>query len=362
MSTSPLTPAYKGRGSAENPTSRFERLTTHVEPQDLDNHGQPDAPETVYLRDPSRSIVAFNTSPDVGFNASVNPYRGCEHGCIYCYARPTHEYLGFSAGLDFESRILVKEEAPALLRRELSSRRWKPQVVGLSGVTDCYQPIERRLGLTRRCLEVFLDFRNPVTLITKSALVTRDVDRLAALAERDLVSVSLSITTLDGELHRRLEPRASHPLQRLRAIEVLADAGVPVGVNVAPVIPGLNDHEIPAICKAAAKAGARFGGRILLRLPYGVKDLFEQWLERHYPARRKKVLSRLRGMRGGQLNDSAFGSRMRGDGFFADHLARLFALSARKAGLGEHPALRTDAFRAPGDAQLGLFAPTSRQR
>jgi DNA repair photolyase len=311
---------------------------------------------TVYLRDPSRTALAHNQSPDVGFDTSLNPYRGCEHGCVYCYARPTHEYLGFSAGLDFETRILVKEDAPALLRRELGAKRWKPEVVGLCGVTDPYQPIERRLELTRRCLRVFADYRNPVRIVTKNALVSRDIDILGELGEHRAVSVHISVTTLDAELQRVLEPRASHPSQRLKAIEALASAGIPVGVLVAPVIPGLTDHEIPAILSAAADAGARHAGHIVLRLPRGVKHLFAAWLERHFPDRREKILNRVRSLRGGRLDDPRFGSRMKGEGVFANQIHDLFELARKRSGfLDGDPVLSTAGFRRPDDAQLQLF-------
>jgi DNA repair photolyase len=491
------------RGSTSNPPNRFEAL--RYIPSAAEAAAQAEAnPETRLLADPSRTIVATNASPDVGFDASVNPYRGCEHACSYClapetpvlfgdltwrplgearvgdvlvgfdeypargaqrklrparvqrvwasrkatlrlvtekaellttaehrwlmgdgrwrrsdrlapgrallrlpaiasaeagapaatsadwieavepgpvrdvvdiqtstrtffaaglathncYARPTHEYLGFSAGLDFETRILVKERAPELLRQRLAAKSWKPQVVALSGVTDPYQPAERRLEITRRCLAVLAEFRNPVSVITKSFLVTRDVDLLGELARFDAVSVTLSITTLDPELQRRMEPYAAPPGKRLAAIERLAAAGVPVGVNVAPVIPGLTDHEAPKILEAAANAGATHAGRVVLRLPHGVAELFEAWLERHYPERKEKVMSRIRALRGGGTYDSRWGVRQRGTGLWADELAKLFDLARRRAGLVErgrplsiahfrHPA-------APG-AQLELL-------
>jgi DNA repair photolyase len=296
----------------------------------------------------------------VGFDASVNPYRGCEHGCVYCYARPTHEYLGFSAGLDFETRILVKEDAPELLRRALASPRFEPRVIALSGVTDPYQPVERRLGLTRRCLEVLAEFRNPTAIVTKSRLVARDTDLLGELARHDAVSVHVSLTCLDPELQRRMEPRASSPRLRLEAIESLARAGIPVGAMLGPVIPGLTDHEIPAILAAAAGAGATFASWILLRLPHGVAPLFEAWLERHHPERKAKVLHRIQEVRGGRLNDPRFGSRMRGEGLHAEQIEALFALAARRAGLARRgPALSTRAFRRPAGAQLALFGSDS---
>ncbi len=352
--------AIKGRGSAENPPNRFERLRYLEEPEAGESEAEPARPKTLYLRDPSRTILATNESPDVGFDASVNPYRGCTHGCAYCYARPTHEYLGFSAGLDFETRILVKEDAPELLRRALASPRFEPRVIALSGVTDPYQPVEQRLRLTRRCLEVLAEFRNPTAIVTKSRLVTRDVDLLGELARHGAASVHVSVTSLDPELQRRMEPRASSPRLRLEAIEALARAGIPVGAMVGPVIPGLTDHEIPAILDAAAGAGARFASWILLRLPFGVAGLFEAWLERHHPERKDKVLHRIQEVRGGRLNDPRFGSRMRGEGLYAEQIESLFALAARRAGLARRgPPLSTRAFRRPGGAQLALFGSDS---
>lgn len=348
------TPTPRGRGSADNPPNRFERL--HYAPDPDADGGDGPAPTTQLLRDTARSIITFNDSPDVGFTASINPYRGCEHGCSYCYARPTHEFLGFSAGLDFESKILVKEDAPELLRKELTAAAWQPQVLSISGVTDCYQPVERRLRLTRRCLEVLAEFRNPVGVVTKNHLVTRDTDLLADLAKDQAAVVFLSITTLDGDLARVLEPRASQPAGRLAALAELTAAGVPVGVMVAPVIPGLTDHEVPAILEAAAKAGARAAGYVPVRLPLAVAPLFEAWLERHFPDRKERVLGRIREMRGGRLNDARFGSRMRGEGVIADALADLFLLGCRRAGItGAMPRLSAAAFRRPGGTQGLLF-------
>src|SRR5437867_2106427 len=268
--------APPARGAADNPPNRFEKIALERDPDWCD----PDepAPPTQFFKDHSDSVINYNDSPDVGFEASLNPYRGCEHGCIYCYARPFHEYLGLSAGLDVETRIMVKEDAPELLRRELSSHSWEPQVVSISGVTDCYQPAERRFQITRRCLEVLAEFRNPAGIITKNFLVTRDIDILADLARDRAAVVFLSITTLDHDLASRMEPRASSPARRLEAIEKISAAGIPCGVMVAPLIPGLTDHEMPAILSAAAKAGAITCGYVLLRLPFAVKNLFEEWL------------------------------------------------------------------------------------
>jgi len=349
----------KGRGAGFDPPNRFEALRYEPDPEDaLDpEDGQP-APRTVFLRDPSRSIIATNQSPDVGFDASINPYRGCEHGCIYCYARPTHEYLGFSAGLDFETRILVKERAPELLRSELAAPRWKPQVIAISGVTDAYQPVERRLGLTRRCLEVLLEFRNPVSIITKNRLVARDADLLAGLAGFGAASVTVSVTTLDAALARAMEPRASRPELRLEAIARLVEARVPVGVLVAPIVPGLTDHEMPAILEAARGAGASFAGFVVLRLPHAVKELFAEWLARHFAERRSKVLNRVCAVRGGRLYDSRFATRQRGEGPFAEQIARLFEVSRRRAGLAPRgPKLSSDGFLRPGGSsqQLALL-------
>ena len=339
----------RGRGAASNPLGRFERLEVVAEGP------LPGRVPTVFLRDSSRTILVRNESPDVPFDVSINPYRGCEHGCAYCYARPTHEYLGFSAGLDFETKILVKETAPELLAEELESPRWRPEVLGISGVTDPYQPAERRLELTRRCLEVLALYRNPVALITKNHLVTRDADLLAELARHRAAAVVLSITTLDEGLTRTLEPRTSHPRDRLRALEELSSRRIPCGVLVAPIIPGLNDHEIPSILEAAAEAGAGFASFIPLRLPGAVAGLFEEWLERHLPDRRRKVLNRVRSTRGGKLNDPRFGSRMQGTGVFADQIRTLFETSRRRWDLEpQGPELSTAAFRRQGDEQLGL--------
>ncbi len=349
------TPQAHGRGTSENPPNRF--LPIAVVRDDWDDPSDPQ-PRTQFLVDATRSIISWNDSADLGFNASVNPYRGCEHGCVYCYARPNHEYLGFSAGLDFETKILVKQNAPELLRRALASRRWKPQVVMMSGVTDAYQPVERRLQITRQCLKVLAEFRNPVAIITKNHLVTRDTDLLAEMASYGAARVTLSVTTLDNRLHRSMEPRTSTPRRRLRAIEVLAAAGVPVGVNVAPVIPGLTDHEIPGILEAAADAGATTAAYIPLRLPNGVAALFESWLERYFPERKDKVLNRVRETRGGRLNDPRLGFRMKGTGPFAAHLSQLFRVACARHGLSRTlEPLSANSFRRPTTGpQLPLFS------
>jgi len=343
-----------GRGASINPPNRFEKLSYEPDPDQAD--AVQSAPKTQYLRDTSKSIIAYNDSPDIPFDASINPYRGCEHGCIYCYARPTHEFLGFSAGLDFETRILVKEDAPELLYQELSSRKWKPQILVMSGVTDPYQPIESRLQITRRCLQVLADFRNPVGIVTKNHLVTRDIDVLKRLAEFNAVAVNVSITTLDSKLAHIMEPRTSPPERRLRAIEELASAGIPVGVMAAPIVPGLTDHEITSIIAAAARAGAREAGYVVLRLPYAVAGLFENWLSQHFPQRKKKILDHVRDLRDGKLNDPEFSSRMRGHGAYADQIRSMFILACKKAGIpSSRSSLSTEHFRRPPGDQPSLF-------
>jgi DNA repair photolyase len=342
------------RGAPENPRNRFEKI--HLERDEDWNPDEDVSPRTQFLVDHSQTAIAYNDSPDLGFGASVNPYRGCEHGCIYCYARPTHEYLGFSAGLDFETKIMVKTNVAELLRAELSSPKWKPQIIVMSGVTDCYQPVERKLKLTRNCLEVLLEFRNPVAIITKNFLVTRDIDLLSAMAKHNCTSVTVSVTTLDTKLRNVMEPRTSPPIARLNAIRKLSEAGIPVNVNVAPIIPGLTDHEMPAILKAARVAGATAAGFTVVRLPHGDKALFENWLTTHFPDRKEKVLNRIKAMRGGKLYDAQWGSRMRGEGIFAEQIARMFEVARRKAGFKNvRRELSTAQFRRPGGTQLSLL-------
>jgi len=346
-------PPIHGRGTPINPPNRFEALA-YVPDPDLPAEEAP-APATRFYRDAAASLITYNDSPDLGFSASINVYRGCEHGCAYCFARPFHEYLGLSAGLDFETKIFVKTAAPALLREELAARSWKPQTVVMSGVTDCYQPAERHFQLTRACLEVFAAFRNPVALITKSHLVTRDIPLLAPLAGIQAARVFVSVTTLDADLARRLEPRASAPAHRLRAIRELAAAGIPVGVMAAPMIPGLTDHELPAILEAARSAGARYAGYTLLRLPYGVKEIFGTWLDQHEAGKKDRILGRIRRSRGGKLYDATWSKRHRGEGIFAEQLAQVFAVTARRLGFQrECEPLSVAEFRAPGGRQLDL--------
>lgn len=355
-------PEAKGRGSQLDPPNRFggpvhvlDLAEVEHDQEYLDSlRNRP----TEYLPDHSRTIVSENNSPDVGFRYSINPYRGCSHGCSYCYARPTHEFLGLNAGLDFETKVFVKEHAPRLLREFLSRKSWRCEAIAISGVTDCYQPAERTFRLTRGCLEVAAEFQQPVSLITKNALIVRDLDILRGMAEQNLVHVNVSLTTLDAELVRSMEPRTSTPAARLRAIKALREAGVPVRVLLAPIIPGLNDTEIPAILGAAREAGAQHAAFIMLRLPLTVAPVFQEWLKREQPGRAQKIESRIRAMRGGKLNSSQFGDRMRGSGAMADQVAGLFRLVARQLGLDQGlPPHDCTRFRCPQPktGQLWLF-------
>ncbi|WP_261345379.1 PA0069 family radical SAM protein [Candidatus Laterigemmans baculatus] len=359
-----------GRGARADVPNRFEQL--HRQP-DLSELGEEDAqerlaarPPTLFLSDRSVSLISENRSPDIPFRYSLNPYRGCEHGCSYCYARPTHEYLGMSAGLDFETKILVKEQAVRLLLEELAKPSWEPAPLTLSGVTDPYQPAERQWRLTRGLLQALCDCRHPVSLITKNALIERDLDLLAAMAEDSLVHAAISLTTLDAQLARDMEPRTSTPEARLRAIRSLTEAGVPVRVMVAPIVPGLTDHELPSLLEAAAEAGACCAGYTLLRLPGAVEPVFREWLAEVRPEAHDRVLAKIREARGGALNDATFGRRMRGSGERAAQIGNLFKLFSRQYGLAdEPPPQRTDLFvrpsrpgrdRSPADGgQLRLF-------
>ena len=355
--------ARKGRGAASNRSGRyeaFERIATF----DGWEAGRPEAgrdrPSTSVARDRSRGMIARNQSPDVPFDRSINPYRGCEHGCIYCFARPTHAWLGLSPGLDFETKLFAKPDAAELLRAELASPNYRPAVLALGTATDPYQPIERDLEITRSLLAVLHETRHPVAIVTKSPLVTRDLDILAPMAALGVVRVLISVTTLDGALARKLEPRAAAPKRRLAAIGQLAAAGVPVGVLAAPMIPALNDAELERILEAAAAAGARSAGYVLLRLPLEIKALFEEWLEAHYPDRKAKVLKLVRETRGGKLYEPQWGLRMRGRGVYAELLEKRFRAACRKSGLerGEW-ALDETRFRRPAaaadPAQMSLF-------
>jgi DNA repair photolyase len=341
------------RGAAINPPNRFIPLEYVADP-DCPQDDAP-APRTQFYVDHSRSIITTNDSPDVGFSHSVNPYRGCEHGCAYCYARPYHEYLGLSAGLDFETKIMVKQDAPELLRREFLSPKWQPTSVHFSGITDSYQPIERTLKITRRCLEVCLEFGNPAGVITKNALVVRDCDILGDLARINATCVFISVTSLDANMTAILEPRTTRPHGRLAAISKLRAADIPVGVMAAPLIPGLTDHELPAILGAAKDAGAQFAGYTIVRLPMAVGDVFAGWLERHFPERKEKVLARIREAHDGRLNDTRFKKRMAGDGEVSAAVRELFHVTTRRLGInGKPPKLSTEKFRRPGE-QPQLF-------
>ncbi len=351
--------AHKGRGAVSNRSGRFELLS--YEAFD-DGWGILDEPvarlETVISTEKTRSIFSRNNSPDVGFDRSINPYKGCEHGCIYCFARPTHAYLGLSPGQDFETRITAKPEAADALRRELARPSYQCKVIALGANTDPYQPIERDLKITRGILEVLAETRHPVCIVTKSYGVTRDLDLLADMGRRNLVKVMISLTTLDPALARRMEPRAAAPARRLAAIETLSRAGVPVGVLVAPIIPALNDHELETILPAVRAAGAGSADYVLVRLPLEIKDLFEEWLTLHYPDRKARVLSLIRQTRDGKLYDSTFGSRMRGTGPYADLLESRFDKAVARHGLNAClPPLDRSQFRRPQTGQLELFRP-----
>jgi DNA repair photolyase len=366
--TIPPLPAkvHKGRGATVNPPNRYESQATVP----FDDGWQTLAGEladlpplpTTLIRDASRSVISWNQSPDIGFDRAVNPYRGCEHGCVYCYARPSHAYLGYSPGLDFETKLLYKPEVAELLEKELHKPGYVARPLALGSNTDPYQPIERTLKLTRSILGVMDRFNHPVTIVTKSAGVLRDLDILRLLAARDLVRVCVSITTLDPTLARCMEPRAASPARRLHAIAELTHAGVPTGLLAAPMIPALNDAELERIVEAASRAGARWGGYVLLRLPHELKEIVEQWLHRHFPDRARRVLELVRETRGGVLNDPRFGQRMTGTGVYADLLARRFARAARQWGLDNRQELDCSRFAMPSgakggaaEAQMSLF-------
>lgn len=341
---------YNGRGSSYNPANRFEKINIQFDEM------QTSAVETIFYKDTSKSIITYNNSPDIPINTFINPYRGCEHGCIYCYARPHHEYLGLSAGMDFETKIFVKENAAKLLSRELASKKWIPQVIGMSGVTDPYQPVEKLLNLSRSCLQVFANFRNPVIIVTKNKLVTRDIDLLKELAGYNACAVMVSMTTLDYSLARVMEPRTSRPKLRLQAIKELAQNGIPTGIIIGPVIPGLTDHEIPDIIAESVKAGAQMARYIMLRLPHSTKEIFENWLQQHFPNRKTKVLNRILSIREGKLYDSTFFKRDKGTGLFAQQIETLFNASCRKYDIfGKKIELSISSFKKYSESQLELF-------
>ena len=356
-----LTPiqARKGRGAASNRTGRFEPQAREIIDDGWEGDGEDPPPlRTTIGIDNARKIIAFNQSPDVPFDRSINPYRGCEHGCIYCFARPTHAYYGLSPGLDFETRLFQKPDAPERLAEELRKPNYKPAFIALGANTDPYQPIERELQITRRILAVLADFRHPYAIVTKSPLVTRDIDLIAPMAELGLATVSVSVTTLDQVLARQLEPRAPTPAKRLAAIRTLSEAQIPTCVLAAPMIPALNDSELESILATAKEAGARYADYTLLRLPLEIRDLFIEWLEAHYPDRARHVMTLVRDTRGGADYDSTWGQRRTGTGIYADMLKKRFLLARRKLGLDQRPpTLDTAQFRPPpakGD-QLSLL-------
>ncbi len=349
----------KGRGAIGNPTGRFEAERRYAI-DDGWGSGDEEAPPlaTTVTLDASRTVITRNASPDISFDRSINPYRGCEHGCIYCYARPSHAYLGLSPGLDFEARLFAKPDAARILERELGDPKYRCRVIALGTNTDPYQPIERRFRITRQILEVLAACSHPVGIVTKSSLVLRDIDILAPMAERRLAKVFVSVTTLDRRLARRMEPRAAAPERRLETIRGLSQAGIPVGVMAAPMIPALNDAELERILEAAAQAGARSAGYVLLRLPHEIKGLFQEWLEAHEPLKAEHVMSLVRETRGGRLYDSTYGIRMRGTGPYAELLGRRFRRACKRLGLNlGDGSLDTTRFRPParhGD-QLSLL-------
>ena len=356
-------PVHHGRGALSNESSRFdsEKRIRTTDGWETEASSEPSEDDelpplrTTLTRDATRTILARNTSPDVPFDRSINPYRGCEHGCIYCFARPTHAYLGLSPGLDFETKILFKPDAAKLLVAELAAPKYRPDVVAMGTNTDPYQPVEREMKITRQILRVLSDFNNPVGIVTKNHMVTRDIDILADMAKRNLAEVFLSVTTLDKDLARTMEPRASAPHRRLDAIRALADAGVPVAVMTAPMIPGLNDHEMEAILEAAAEAGATRAGFVVLRLPLEIKELFEEWLRQHRPDRAERVLSLIRQIRGGALYQSGFGLRMKGEGPIAELLSARFGAAVKRLGLNKiRYRLDTLRFRVPDEARTAL--------
>jgi DNA repair photolyase len=345
-------PKFLGRGSSDAPPNRFERVRLEADYEQLaaDDELLSDGRRlaTQFLPDNAASVIRENDSPDIPMRYSINPYRGCEHGCAYCYARPGHETLGMNAGIDFESKILVKRDVAALLRKELGKRSWQCEPIMIAGVTDCYQPAERQFKLTRSILEVVLEARQPVCIVTKNVLILRDLDLIAPLAQQRLIHVGISITTLDAELARTLEPRTATPQAKLRAVRELAAVGVPVRAMVAPVIPGLTDNEIPAILQAAQEAGVRGASFVMLRLPFAVAPIFSRWLRTHRPLVAERVESLLRGMRGGKLYRSEFGTRMRGTGPYAEGIAKTFAVFKKRLRLDEAwPELDTTQFRPP---------------
>ena len=354
---------HRGRGALSRHNSRFAKTySTAIEDDDWADTSSGDdstqiSPQTVLHIAPIRSLINYNTSPDIAFDRTINPYRGCEHGCIYCFARPTHSYLDLSAGLDFETQIFHKPDAVAVLARELSQKKYRCRPIVLGANTDAYQPAERKLKLSRAILEMLYQTRHPVSLITKSTLIRRDLDLLSAMAKRQLVDVWISVTTLNRSLSRQMEPRTSIPAERLKTIKALAAAGIPTGVIAAPMIPVLNDHELEHILAAARAAGAKYAGYILLRLPHELQTLFKEWLQQHYPERAQHILNRLQDCHGGKIYQSSFKTRMKGQGWYADMLAKRFKIAYRRLGFSARLQLDCSQFRPPAKdhAQPSLF-------
>lgn len=347
-----------GRGARNNPANRFERIQYEPAWWDADAAAMESLrpTKTQFIPDDSKTVVSENNSPDLEFRYSLNPYRGCEHGCSYCYARPYHEFLGYSAGLDFETKIVYKPKIADQLRQWLRRPGWQAEFISLSGATDCYQPAEKQFQLTRACLEVALECRQPLSIVTKNALVLRDLDLLEQLAQRQLVHVNISLTSLHQSLVKVMEPRTSSPTARLRAMSELTAAGVPTRALLAPIIPGLNDSELPALLEAVQQAGVRSAGTILLRLPNVVQDVFLEWLQTSLPDQAEKIESRVRQTRATQLDDTRFGVRMRGEGELARQIHQTFEVFSKRFGLiHELPPLNSDDFRRPGDRQGRLF-------
>jgi DNA repair photolyase len=351
-----LTSPLRGRGALGNPDNRYAEWQREALDDGWGSLDQPIEPiRTTLTRDSSRTIITYNDSPDVGFDRSINPYRGCEHGCIYCFARPTHAYLGLSPGLDFETQLFYKPDAATQLRNELDKKSYQCQPLMLGINTDAWQPAERQLGITRQVLEVLQEYRHPLGIVTKSALIERDIDILVEMAQHDLVSVAISITTLDRSLSRTLEPRAAAPQRRLEMVHRLAEAGIPVGVLIAPLIPVLTDSELETIMEASREAGASYAGYVLLRMPLEIGGLFEQWLHTHAPLKAEHVLNRMRDCHGGKTYDTRFGDRMRGNGPYAELIAQRYRMARKKFDLDNHTSLDISQFQRPGDTQLALF-------
>jgi DNA repair photolyase len=338
----------RGRGARVNPGARFDSQAKSYVDDGWETLAEPQKLRTEIFTETPKTIIARNQSPDISFDRSINPYRGCEHGCVYCYARPTHAYMGLSPGLDFESKLFVKPNAAALLREELTATNYQPATIALGANTDPYQPIERDYRITRQVIEVLQEFNHPFGIVTKSASVLRDLDVLQPMAAKGLVKVAISLTTLDSDLARRMEPRASTPMKRLSALEILSKAGIPTVVMMGPIIPGLNDAEIENVLKAARNAGVREAGYTMLRLPLEVKEIFKDWLEKEYPDRAAKVMALVKSVRGGKENDPNFGTRMSGQGPYAWTIGRRFQLAAQRLGLNTNRVkLRTDLFAKP---------------